>query len=72
MNKEELIVKQQIDIEDMKIDIDAMQKAFQIIYDSCYAVGMPLNDNVLDFNKQQRDFLRKIARIAESNLPENE
>jgi hypothetical protein len=36
----------------------------ETIYRKCYAIGAPLNDNILKFNKEQLRWIKQIADIA--------
>lgn len=53
MTKEELICKQQLEIEQYKITIEEYKKSMKEIKGRFYNIGQPLNDNVLGFNKDQ-------------------
>lgn len=53
MTKDELISKQQIEIENYKIILDEHLRLKNKIRFRFYAIGQPLNDNVLNFNQDQ-------------------
>lgn len=72
MTKEELIAKQQIEIEEQKIEIFNHIESAKTIYMLAYGVGWPLNDNILSFNKEQRDFIRRMVNQIEDIIPNNE
>ena len=51
--KEELITKQQFEIEDYKVKLAENQKTIKEITGMFIAIGQPLNDNILMFNNKQ-------------------
>jgi len=53
MTKEELITKQQLEIEQYQIAIEENKKLLKKIKLNFVAMGMPLNDNLLQFDKKQ-------------------
>jgi len=53
MTKEELITKQQLEIEQYQIAIEENKKLLKKIKLNFIAIGMPLNDNLLQFDKKQ-------------------
>lgn len=61
MTKNELIAKQQIEIEELKIANKHNSESFRTIHNMLYGCGAPLNDNCLNFNREQRDYLRLIV-----------
>lgn len=73
MTKDELITKQQLEIESYKQIIADHIETFNSIYKQLTCIGGPLNDNVLGYTKQQitRD-LKPIAKICESYLTEED
>ena len=60
-----LIADQQLDIESLKELVEQYQTDLREIHSMLYAIGGPLNDNILNFTKEQRAFLKQIADIAE-------
>lgn len=65
MTKDELIVKQQLQIEEYK---EMLQENTEIIHDlkmRFYAIGQPLNDNILSFNKDQLLWCAKTVDLIE-------
>lgn len=70
MTKEELITQQQLHIEELKIELLEAYDNFESIHLLLYAIGAPLNDNVLNFNREQRDYLRMIGNLI--ILPEKD
>ena len=61
MNKDELITKQQLEIENLKQQVIDYNECMIAIYGLLFNIGAPLNDNVLGFNVEQRKVLHKIA-----------
>ena len=61
MNKDELIVKQQLKIEEMETDIKGYEDSIEQVYSLLFSIGAPLNDNILEFSPKQREVLHKIA-----------
>lgn len=53
MSKDELIAKQQLEIEEYKMLAEQNKKLVSEISGSFTAIGRPLNDNVLQFNSRQ-------------------
>jgi len=63
MNENELITKQQLEIEDLKEQIKLYAKGHDDVYNILYSIGAPLNDNKLHYTKAQMlDFIK--IRIA--------
>jgi len=64
MNKEELIGKQQIEIERLKFRRDELLKEKDAVYNIIYCIGGPLNDNKLGYtNTQMQDFWKIIEAL---------
>lgn len=59
----ELITKQQLEIESLKQQIVDYNESMISIYHILYNIGAPLNDNVLQFNFEQRKVFHKIAKL---------
>jgi hypothetical protein len=53
MSKDELIAKQQLQIEEYKQMLEENSGLIKDLKMRFYAIGQPLNDNVLMFNKKQ-------------------
>jgi hypothetical protein len=53
MTKDELIVKQQLKIEEYESKLSQNAETINDIKMLFYAIGQPLNDNVLKFNNKQ-------------------
>ena len=66
MTKEELITKQQLQIEYLKQELKDHKMAFKNIRGIIYCIGGPLNDNKLRFSSKQLMIFSKI--IEETNL----
>ncbi len=60
--KDKLIVKQQLEIEELKQRIVDYNECMIAINGLLFNIGAPLNDNILQFNNEQRKVLHKIAR----------
>jgi hypothetical protein len=65
MTQEELITKQQIEIEDLKARLKANTTIRRKIKGMCFAIGAPLNDNILQMNKDQLKWCFEIAELGE-------
>lgn len=63
MNKNDLIIKQQIEIEELKSSLQEYEDVLKGVSGMLFSVGAPLNDNILNFNKEQRAFLHRIAQM---------
>jgi len=53
MTQEELIVKQQLEIENLKATLKSNNEIVKRVKGNMVAIGQPLNDNLLKFNKAQ-------------------
>jgi hypothetical protein len=65
MTKDELIAKQQIEIEDLKARLKENATLKRKIKGMCFAIGAPLNDNILQMNKDQLKWCFQIAELGE-------
>ena len=65
MTKDELIVKQQLEIEKYKKMLEENKKLKSKIVRKFYACGQPLNDNVLQMNKEQMKWCFEVVGLAE-------
>jgi len=59
----ELIAKQQLEIEELKTKIEIADQCRKEIYGVLYCIGGPLNDNVDRYKMQQLKPFFKIAQI---------
>ena len=66
MTTEELITKQQLEIEQYKSMLEENKEILKAIKGKLYSIGQPLNDNVLKFNKDQLIWCMGLADIIES------
>ena len=66
MTTEELITKQQLQIEEMKEQIQNFKKAKGMVLSHIYCIGGPLNDNRLGYSKPQMVTFARIAEELES------
>ena len=53
MTKEQLIVKQQLEIEELRERVKQAEEVKHKVHMLCYGIGAPLNDNKLNFNSKQ-------------------
>jgi len=65
MTKDELITKQQLEIEHYKAQSDANAKIKSDILGKAYNIGQPLNDNILQFNSKQQKWVWDVVQLAE-------
>jgi len=68
MTKDELISKQQIEIEELKQEAKYKKQSFENIYNILYSVGAPLNDNILGFKKEQLTPFFRISDIISAEF----
>ena len=66
MTQEELITKQQLEIERYKQIFKEDKSSLLLLLGNFYSIGAPLNDNMLSFNKDQLLWCSKIAQEIES------
>lgn len=66
MTKDELITKQQLKIEELETLINQHKKTRDDLLMRFYAIGQPLNDNKLQFNKEQLLWCLKTVELIES------
>jgi len=76
MTQEELITKQQLQIEVMKQTLESNVKIIRELKNRFYGIGQPLNDNFLQFNPKQLGWFHRTLELVESlndgNLDINE
>jgi hypothetical protein len=65
MTKDELIAKQQLEIEDYKVQLVANKKIKREIRNKFISIGKPLNDNILHFNKDQLKWCFQVVDLVE-------
>ena len=65
MTKDELIAKQQLQIEEYKQMLEENSELIKDLKMRFYAIGQPLNDNVLMFNKDQLLWCFKTVELVE-------
>jgi hypothetical protein len=65
MTKDELIAKQQLEIEDYKAQLIENTKIGREIKGKFYNIGAPLNDNILQFNKDQMKWCFQVVELVE-------
>lgn len=61
MTKDELIAKQQLQIEEYKTKLRDNLMVKRELIGSLYSIGAPLNDNLLKFNKDQLKWLMSLG-----------
>ena len=66
MKVEELICKQQLELEELKTKVSSFEDAFKRIRANLYSIGAPLNDNFLEYRKDQLAVFFRIAAIMET------
>ena len=69
MTHEELIAKQQLMLEDYEkiyIDVTRIRKE---LHGLLFSIGQPMNDNILQFNKDQLKWCAKLNNLI-GQLPE--
>ena len=65
MTKDELIAKQQLEIEEYKQMLKENTKLKRDLVMMFYAIGQPLNDNILQFNKEQHKWCFRVVELIE-------
>ena len=65
MTKDELITKQQIEIEEYKEMFAENEVIRARILGHFFNIGAPLNDNVLQFNKKQLEWCFNVSELFE-------
>jgi len=65
MTKDELIAKQQLEIEDYKFQLIENTKIGREIKGKFYNIGQPLNDNILQMNKDQMKWCFQVVELVE-------
>lgn len=65
MTKEELITKQQLQIEEFKENFEENSRIQSEIIGKFYNIGQPLNDNKLQMNKDQKRWCQRVVDLAE-------
>lgn len=73
MTRDELITKQQLEIEESRAALNDNAQILDKLHGQFYAIGAPLNDNVLQFNKEQMkwcfDVVNLIQQINSAKVP---
>ncbi len=65
MTQEQLITKQQLEIEEYKQSKADNKKLRKELIGKFYNIGEPLNDNVLEFNKAQQKWCFEVLHLIE-------
>ena len=63
MTKEELITNQQLEIEKQKSIRESNKKLLRDLHMKFYTISAPLNDNVLQFNRQQQQWCFSVIEL---------
>jgi len=71
MNTDEVIAKLVIENFDLKARIYEFEESIKSINQILYCIGGPLNDNVLNYNKDQLRTFFKIKDLLYNLLPES-
>lgn len=65
MTKEELITKQALKIEEQQERLEEVSELKSQLINKLYAIGQPLNDNVLQMNAKQMKWCFEVAKLVE-------
>jgi len=65
MTKDELLIKQQLQIEEYKEMLKENKELKSQIVGKFYSIGQPLNDNVLQMNKDQMMWCFGVVELVE-------
>lgn len=65
MTKAQLITKQQLEIEDLRKKIAEHKKIKSALHNKFYAMGAPLNDNILAFNHKQMQWCAGVTILID-------
>jgi hypothetical protein len=65
MTKDELITKQQLQIEEYAHMLEENSEIIKSLIGKFYNIGQPLNDNVLQFNKDQQKWCFGVVALVE-------
>lgn len=63
--KNKLIAKQQLQIEGYKQMLEVNKEIIRSLTGKFYSIGAPLNDNVLQFNKEQQNWCIGVVDLIE-------
>ena len=66
MTKDELISKQQLEIENLKLTMQINRNLVRNLKMKFVAIGQPLNDNVLMMNGSQLNWCQSVLDLIES------
>lgn len=66
ITKEELIALQQLKIEEYKIAMEENKETVKSLKNKLFAIGAPLNDNRLQFNKEQLRWCFELEGLIEN------
>jgi len=74
ISKDELITKQQLEIENYKVFFKDNKELIKDIKSRFYSIGQPLNDNCLEFNSKQLNWCFSVINLItqiNSNIEED-
>lgn len=63
MTKDELVTKQQLQIEDLEKELEYTNGILEQAARMFICIGAPLNDNILEFNNQQLTWANEVHNI---------
>ena len=63
MTQEELICKQQIALEELTLLLAVNKQTVKALKSKFYSIGQPLNDNILQFNKEQLKWVFSVEQL---------
>ena len=66
MTVEELVTKQQLEIERYKSILENNEKIIDNLHYKIHGIGQPLNDNCLEFNNKQLKWAQEVLDLVES------
>jgi len=66
MTVEELVTKQQLEIEEYKSILENNEVIINDLHSLIHGIGQPLNDNCLEFNKQQMKWCFDVLELVDS------
>ncbi len=72
MTEKELIAKQQLEIENLKETLRSAYESFSLINGILYNIGAPLNDNCLEYSREQLGPFFRISELLMSPDDEKE
>ncbi len=65
MKKDTLITKQQLELEELRLDRQVTRQKIKILIGYFISIGQPLNDNMLEFNAKQLAWCQNVFNLIE-------